>query len=179
MILYNVFPSQSNPHIRSSRIALVACKTYARGLVFITVYQEGSFYIVMQEGEGDQVRLLFAGFVSGKYIEHYTTSRKQSKPQPKACRKAKTAVSFSSKEKPLLYIARYLATTMVMCRSVLTQSHAPAPTPATPIDWAWVGPIGHSISGRISSRPGASPHVLRRHTAPMAETYPLARHQTM
>lgn len=40
---------------RSQRIALVACKTYARGLVFITVYQEGSFYIVMQEGEGDQV----------------------------------------------------------------------------------------------------------------------------
>ncbi|CAN0529735.1 unnamed protein product, partial [Scytosiphon promiscuus] len=32
-------------------------KTYARGLVFITVYQEGSFYIVMQEGEGDQALL--------------------------------------------------------------------------------------------------------------------------
>ncbi|CAN0329581.1 unnamed protein product [Ectocarpus sp. 12 AP-2014] len=38
-------------------IALVACKTYARGLVFITVYQEGSFYVVMQEGEGDQALL--------------------------------------------------------------------------------------------------------------------------
>ncbi|CAM9281861.1 unnamed protein product [Pylaiella littoralis] len=39
------------------QVALVACKTYARGLVFITVYQESSFYIVMQEGEGDQALL--------------------------------------------------------------------------------------------------------------------------
>lgn len=34
---------------------MVACKTYARGLVFVTVYHEGSFYVVMQDGEGDQV----------------------------------------------------------------------------------------------------------------------------
>ncbi|CAM9941395.1 unnamed protein product [Scytosiphon promiscuus] len=38
-------------------VALVASKTYARGLVFITVYQEGSFYVVMQEGEGEQALL--------------------------------------------------------------------------------------------------------------------------
>lgn len=34
----------------------MACKTYARGLIFITVYQEGSFYVVMHDGEGDQVQ---------------------------------------------------------------------------------------------------------------------------
>ena len=34
----------------------MACKTYARGLVFIMVYHEGYFYVVMQDGEGDQVR---------------------------------------------------------------------------------------------------------------------------
>ncbi|CAN0016367.1 unnamed protein product, partial [Phaeothamnion confervicola] len=32
------------------RLTLVASKTYARGLVFITVYFEGSLYVVMQVG---------------------------------------------------------------------------------------------------------------------------------
>ncbi|CAN0205704.1 unnamed protein product, partial [Discosporangium mesarthrocarpum] len=36
-------------------VALVASKTYARGLIFIAVYHHGSFYVVMQEGEGEQV----------------------------------------------------------------------------------------------------------------------------
>ena len=35
-------------------IALAASKTYARGLVFITVYFEKAFYVVVQDGEGDQ-----------------------------------------------------------------------------------------------------------------------------
>lgn len=43
----------------------MACKTYARGLIFITVYQENSFYIVMQEGEGDQVRPFSSAWCSG------------------------------------------------------------------------------------------------------------------
>lgn len=38
-------------------VTLVASKTYARGLVFITVYFEGSFYVVMLDGEGDQALL--------------------------------------------------------------------------------------------------------------------------
>lgn len=35
-------------------VALAASKTYARGLIFITVYFENSFYVVLQDGEGDQ-----------------------------------------------------------------------------------------------------------------------------
>jgi len=35
-------------------IALVCSKTYARGLVFITIYFEGSFYFTVADGEGDQ-----------------------------------------------------------------------------------------------------------------------------
>mmetsp|Transcript_9998 Transcript_9998/g.21086 ORF Transcript_9998/g.21086 Transcript_9998/m.21086 type:complete len:690 (-) Transcript_9998:247-2316(-) len=35
-------------------ISVIASKTYARGLVFITVYFEGSFYISIADGEGDQ-----------------------------------------------------------------------------------------------------------------------------
>ena len=36
------------------RVALIASKTYARGLVFILIYFEAAFYIVVQSGEGDQ-----------------------------------------------------------------------------------------------------------------------------
>ncbi|CAM9617686.1 unnamed protein product [Choristocarpus tenellus] len=38
-------------------VVMVASKTYARGLVFIMVYHHGSFYIVMQDGEGEQALL--------------------------------------------------------------------------------------------------------------------------
>ncbi|KAJ8607751.1 hypothetical protein CTAYLR_008596 [Chrysophaeum taylorii] len=37
-----------------SDLALAASKTYAKGLVFVTVYFEGVFYVVVQDGEGDQ-----------------------------------------------------------------------------------------------------------------------------
>ncbi|CAM9349466.1 unnamed protein product [Heterosigma akashiwo] len=35
-------------------VAVVASKTYCRGLVLITVWHEGAFYVVVQPGEGDQ-----------------------------------------------------------------------------------------------------------------------------
>ena len=35
-------------------IALIASKTYSRGLIFILIYIESTFYIVIQSGEGDQ-----------------------------------------------------------------------------------------------------------------------------
>jgi hypothetical protein len=35
-------------------ISLVCSKTYARGLIFVAVYFEGSFYFTVSEGEGDQ-----------------------------------------------------------------------------------------------------------------------------
>jgi hypothetical protein len=35
-------------------IALVCSKSYARGLVFVTIYFEGCFYFTVSDGEGDQ-----------------------------------------------------------------------------------------------------------------------------
>jgi len=35
-------------------IALIASKSYARGLILITIFHEGRFYCVLQPGEGDQ-----------------------------------------------------------------------------------------------------------------------------
>jgi hypothetical protein len=35
-------------------IALIASKTYVRSLIFILIYIESTFYIVIQSGEGDQ-----------------------------------------------------------------------------------------------------------------------------
>jgi hypothetical protein len=38
-------------------VTLVASKTYSRGLILISVFFEGSFYVVLQDGEGDQALL--------------------------------------------------------------------------------------------------------------------------
>ena len=38
--------------------SIVASKTYARGLVLIMVYYGGNFYVVMEDGEGDQPLLV-------------------------------------------------------------------------------------------------------------------------
>ena len=35
-------------------VALVCSKTYSRGLVFVTIFFEGSFYFTVADGEGDQ-----------------------------------------------------------------------------------------------------------------------------
>jgi hypothetical protein len=51
------FEMKAAPCAAMKGITLVASKTYARGLIFITVYFEGSFYVVMQDGEGDQALL--------------------------------------------------------------------------------------------------------------------------
>ncbi|KAH8069705.1 hypothetical protein JL721_5594 [Aureococcus anophagefferens] len=48
------FELQCAPPPCMDGIALAASKTYARGLVFITVYFEKAFYVVVQDGEGDQ-----------------------------------------------------------------------------------------------------------------------------
>lgn len=37
-----------------ANVAAVCSKTYARGLIFITVYHEGSFYFTVADGDGDQ-----------------------------------------------------------------------------------------------------------------------------
>ena len=36
------------------KVSLVASKTYARGLIIISIYYEGVMYFVLQQGEGDQ-----------------------------------------------------------------------------------------------------------------------------
>eukprot|EP01084_Bolivina_argentea_P041720 76995_1 len=43
--------------LEMEKITLAASKTYARGLIFITVYFGGVIYVVMQDGEGDQALL--------------------------------------------------------------------------------------------------------------------------
>ncbi|KAJ1447725.1 hypothetical protein M885DRAFT_541742 [Pelagophyceae sp. CCMP2097] len=48
------FELQAAPAECMEGIALAATKTYARGLVIITVYHEGALYVVIQDGEGDQ-----------------------------------------------------------------------------------------------------------------------------
>lgn len=39
-------------------IAAAASKTYARGLVIVLLYFEGAFYVVLEDGEGDQPLLV-------------------------------------------------------------------------------------------------------------------------
>jgi len=38
--------------------SVMASKTYARGLILVTVYYGGNFYLVMEDGEGDQPLLV-------------------------------------------------------------------------------------------------------------------------
>ena len=37
-----------------NRVALIASKTYTRGLIIISMYHDGTMYFVVQSGEGDQ-----------------------------------------------------------------------------------------------------------------------------
>lgn len=48
------FELQADAPACMSELALAASKTYSRGLVIITVYFESVFYVVVQDGEGDQ-----------------------------------------------------------------------------------------------------------------------------
>ncbi len=40
-----------------SKIKMIASKTYTRGLILISIYNEGTIYFIMQPGEGDQALL--------------------------------------------------------------------------------------------------------------------------
>lgn len=51
---HTYFELQCDPPPCMDGVALAASKTYARGLVFVTVYYDKAFYIVLQDGEGDQ-----------------------------------------------------------------------------------------------------------------------------
>mmetsp|Transcript_11031 Transcript_11031/g.14377 ORF Transcript_11031/g.14377 Transcript_11031/m.14377 type:complete len:657 (+) Transcript_11031:68-2038(+) len=42
------------PEGTMEEVALIASKSYCRGLVLITIFHEGTFYVVVQPGEGDQ-----------------------------------------------------------------------------------------------------------------------------
>ena len=46
------FELQAKPAECMREIALAASKTYARGLIFITVYFDGTFYVAVQDGQG-------------------------------------------------------------------------------------------------------------------------------
>ena len=48
------FEMKVDPPSYMDNISLVCSKTYARGLIFIAVYCEGSFYFTVSDGEGDQ-----------------------------------------------------------------------------------------------------------------------------
>lgn len=52
-------------------VSLVASKTYTRGLVFIVIYFEGSFYVVMQVSDADR-------FAAGTRINMKSISAKES-----------------------------------------------------------------------------------------------------
>lgn len=48
------FELVTDPPQCMSNVAIMASKTYARGLIFISIYLEGTIYFVVQGGEGDQ-----------------------------------------------------------------------------------------------------------------------------
>jgi hypothetical protein len=52
------FELVTEPPVFMEDFAACASKTYARGLVVIMIYVQGTFYVVMEDGEGDQPLLV-------------------------------------------------------------------------------------------------------------------------